>query len=262
MFDDMKKVLLVGDSHTNTKWWKNTVVPAAINSGVDAIIQVGDFGWWPEHDAFRTTVARGPIPVWFFDGNHEHFPDLKKKVNDARDIHSITDQTSPVPLFGNLGYLPRGARFNISGVSFAVVGGAHSIDRAFRKIGVSYFFDECLTAEDVKVASAGGHADVLLCHDAPAGWNIPGLPPLGELPAAWQKEEPACAQHRETLREIYEAIKPAQVVHGHYHSRYSKAVDESWGTVFVDGLNCDGFNGSLAIFEVAEGGSFSLNPVA
>ncbi len=258
VFAGVTRVLLVGDSHTNTQWWKGTVVPAALDAKVDAIIQLGDFGWWDEHNTFRTTVADSPLPVWFLDGNHEQFPALKVAVADARKRNSITDPTAPVPLFGNLGYLPRGARFTIDGVTFCAVGGAHSIDRPFRKIGVSYFFDECITIEESEIATAGGHADVLLCHDAPSGWEIPGLAPLDMLPVAWQKEESACHEHREILREIYEELTPKQVVHGHYHRMYSKAVDESWGTVFIDGLNCDGTHGSIAVFETDDDGNIQI----
>jgi predicted phosphodiesterase len=253
MFDGVRRVLLVGDSHANRRWWMNIVVPAALEQNVDAIIQLGDFGWWPNERFFRNAVANSPVPVWFLDGNHEHFPDLKSEVAYARKKNAISDATSPVPLLGSLGYLPRGARFTVDGVTFAVAGGAHSIDRGVRRLGESYFLDERLTDDDVAAITTGGHADVLLCHDAPSGWIIPGLAPVEKLPLAWRGEQVECEDHRELLRRAYEALTPTQVVHGHYHRTYSKAVDEAWGTVFVDGLNCDGAYGSLAVFEVVDG---------
>lgn len=250
------RVLLVGDSHANVAWWRDVVAPAAERLGVDAIVQLGDFGWWPNEGVFRRLVRESAKPTWFLDGNHEHHPDLAEALGHARRRHNIEDLLVPVPLKGNLGHLPRGSRFSVGDVTVACVGGAHSIDRALRKIGVSYFDGEVLSDDDVVRAGAGGHADVLLCHDAPAGWEIPGLLPRPDLPPAWRGELPRCEAHRDLLRRVYEALTPRLVVHGHYHSAYRHPVDEAWGTVEVHGLARDTMSGSLTVLSAPDGVPF------
>lgn len=246
-------VLLVGDSHANPSWWATVVAPTAEMLSVDAVVQLGDFGWWPHAGAFRRLVRDSDIPTWFLDGNHEHHPDLADVVGHARRRHGIDDPLEPVPLKGNLGYLPRGSRFSVGDATVAACGGAHSIDRALRHIGVSYFYGEVLDDDDVERAAAGGRADVLLSHDAPAGWEIPGLLPDRDLPAAWRGERPRCEAHRQQLRRVYEALTPTRVIHGHYHSAYCLEVPEPWGTVTVDGLDCDGTSYSMALLTAVDG---------
>jgi predicted phosphodiesterase len=239
-------VLLVGDTHANPTWWHQVVKAEAARLDVDAIVVLGDFGWWPHDTAFRKSVQEFQIPTWFLDGNHEHHHDLAAAVATARNRMGIDDPTSPVQLDGNLGYLPRGARFSVGDVSVACVGGTHSIDRTHRTAGVDWFAEERLDDVDIQRASQYGHVDVLLCHDAPAGWEIPGLRPDAQLPPTWQTERPICREHRQRLREIFVALTPRHVVHGHYHSAYSLDVVEAWGTVHVDGLDCDDEPHSLA----------------
>jgi hypothetical protein len=247
------QVLLVGDVHANQAWWDNVVVPTAEERGVDAIVQLGDFGWWPNAGSFRRGVRAGSVPTWFLDGNHEHFPDLAEVVGHARRRQGITDLTTPVQLKGNLGYLPRGSRFVVGGAAVVCVGGARSIDRAFRTLGKSFFHQECLDDGDVERATAAGRAEVLLSHDAPAGWPIPGLLDGADLPVAWRGERPKCEEHRALLRQVFVAVEPRRVVHGHYHSAYLLEVAEPWGTVSVDGLDCDGGRHSLAVLHCVDG---------
>src|SRR5215510_4270168 len=177
------RVLFVGDTHGNDVYWAERVVPAARDHGVDQILQVGDFGWWPWAHGFLRLVAASEVPVWFLDGNHEHHDYLAASVRRSRRDHDIGDLLAPVPLDGAISYLPRGCRLDLEGVRVAILGGAHSVDRGARLPGHDWFPAETISSADLDDLAAGGIADLFVTHDAPAGYDIPGLTPERLVPA-------------------------------------------------------------------------------
>ena len=116
---------------------------------------------------------------------------------------------------------------------------AASIDRASRISGVNWFSEERINGSDISAVAAGGHADILITHDAPAGWQIPGIMSEGPLPTSWYLEIPSCAEHRERVREVIELVTPSTLIHGHYHSAYQQRSAESWGTLDTFELDCN-----------------------
>ncbi len=245
------RVLLVGDTHSNTTWLTRTAIPTAHRDSADLIIQLGDFGWWPGQpsgDAFIEAARRSPLPVWWIDGNHEHHDDLIRRREDAG-----LDRRDPLHLGGNLTQLARGARVDLDGVHALVCGGAHSIDRQLRNPGQTWFEAEHITDADITECATGGHANILFSHDAPAGWDVPGLIPDEVLPPRLRAELTACWSHRRALGHGFAAATPSLVVHGHYHSGYATTFAAPWGPVEVVGLNCDGTAGNLAMLDCADG---------
>lgn len=179
------RVLCVGDTHSNLPAWSMDVEAAIAHEAADLVIQVGDFGWWPSRaQGFIDRAAAAPVPVYFIDGNHEHHIELADAVARTRATTGQVD--GPVPLAGNLSYLPRGTRLALGGVTVCVMGGAHSIDRASLHPGRGWFPQEAIGDADIERAEQGGPADVLISHDAPAGWTIPNLAPR---PAAVEMAE-------------------------------------------------------------------------
>ena len=248
------RVLLVGDTHANITWLTRAVIPIARREHADLILQLGDFGWWPGNDAgdaFIEAARRSPGPLWWIDGNHEHHDDLARR----RQVAGL-DRGAPLPLGGNLTYLPRGARIDLDGVSAVVCGGAHSIDRQLRNPGQSWFEAERITDADIAQAVSGGRADILVSHDAPAGWEVPGLIPDELLPPRLHAELPACQSHRRVLAEVFTGVTPSLVVHGHYHSAYGTTFDAPWGPVEISGLDCDGTAGNMALLDCTDGSWF------
>jgi hypothetical protein len=249
------RILLVGDTHANVMWLENVVLKAAQVLGVDAVCQLGDFGYWPEKSPlFLESARNSPVPFYFLDGNHEHHPLLNEHVAEARALHGLAG-TEPVPLGGNLYYLPRGARVDWGGVQVAVLGGANSIDRGLRTEGVDWFPQEAVTASDVERLSAGGHCQVLLTHDAPSAAFLPLPVPVER---AWLRELETCERGREVLNDAVDAVQPELLVHGHYHRRWALPVVRPWGSYTVVGLSEDGSDiaGNLALLECENGGFF------
>lgn len=253
------RVLLVGDTHGNVAWLERVVFAAAEHHSVDLIFQVGDFGWWPRiatNDAFRTTAQRAPVPLCWIDGNHEDHLRLEADIDEAGGPNA----EGLVGLGGNLSFVLRGSRFDFDGVSVVACGGAHSIDRRARTPGVDWFDEEHITDDDIERCVAGGHADVFICHDAPAGWTIPNLPSEHGLPNLWHVELPECWDHRRRVGRIMDGVMPNLVVHGHYHSGYRTSLDTEWGPMEIVGLSEDGTSDNLAILH-CENGSWRIEPV-
>ena len=233
-------VLFVGDTHANTAFLENAVLPTAAALEVDAIIQVGDFGFDSSSSDFIDLAAsakkRFGLDVWFLDGNHENHDFLHAEL---AQLSGREFPREPVNIAGGLWYLPRGARFVAAGLTAVAVGGAVSIDRAARTPGIDWFPSERLNNADLEAIAALGPCDLFVSHDAPSGWTIPGLLSELDLPEFWKPELEACNEHRFRVREAFDAIQPRILVHGHYHVPYRMELTEDWGTVSAFGLDCD-----------------------
>lgn len=257
-----ESALFVGDTHGDAGWLKSVVLPTAVKMGIHTIIQVGDFGYWPESRKFmqvvKTARERLGVDVWFIDGNHEHFTKLHNDVRAAQEVAGVPEgNRDPVELAPGFVYLPRGSRVWVAGRSVACVGGAASINRADLIVGTSWFPEERINDSDIEAVAAGGHADILITHDAPSGWRIPGTALEGSLEDSWELELPTCEQHRERVREVLELVTPSTLIHGHYHSAYEHRSAESWGRLETFGLDCNESQGwGVALRKVDGGLSF------
>jgi hypothetical protein len=236
--------LFVGDTHADAGWLKFVVLPTAVKIGITTIIQVGDFGYWPDSRKFlnivKTAREKFGVDVWFIDGNHEHFTALNRDVRAAQVAAGGAEgDRDPVELSPGFIYLPRGSRISVAGRSVACVGGAASINRRDLILGKSWFLEERINDSDIAAVAAGGHADILITHDAPAGWHIPGAWSEGPLPISWIPELPSCDEHRARVRDVLELVTPSTLIHGHYHTAYEHWSTESWGRLDTFGLDCN-----------------------
>ena len=70
--------MVVGDVHGNTVFMRSAIERASVR-GINTILQVGDFGYWPHtksgekflKDLERFAAERN-VTVWWIDGNHEN----------------------------------------------------------------------------------------------------------------------------------------------------------------------------------------------
>lgn len=213
------RILAAGDSHGNLEHFVQELLPAAVNHEVDAIVQVGDFGYtWPgSHGRFESldaALAMAGLTLYWLDGNHDNYTDLQHR--------GIWGSDKPEPMTDNVTYLPRGARWEWGGVSFMAVGGAISIDKARRIQGLSWWPEESLSYGQIERAREGGEVDVMFTHDCPAG--VRPLEKFLDTETARfgvpYKTEFDSTMHRKALAQVTEVAKPALLVHGHYHHRY------------------------------------------
>ena len=128
---------------------------------------------------------------------------------------------------------------------FGFLGGAFSIERRDRTLGIDWWQHEVTDTDDV--ARLGDDAlDVLITHDSPAGIN---------LLSSWRlpsEDQVRADEVRALIAQATAATSPRLVVHGHWHHGYEseltwidRATTElsgelTWDSSRVVGLGCDG----------------------
>jgi hypothetical protein len=246
------KVAIAGDWHGNGGWAEQ-VIYRAHEEGADAMIQVGDFGFWTPGissemylDRVSDAVSDTGIVFHWLPGNHEYWPGLPGDAGRG---------TRPSLVNGNLIYLPIGYRWEWWGKKFMAVGGAFSIDRFMRSEGRSYWNEELLTDEDVTWCTHQPHGvDVMFAHDCPRGVSIPGIGPDSKPrggASLWPDDMlHGAQQHRIKLREIWDAHKPQRFYHGHYHVDHLTY----FGPTIFRGLDMDGtsYHGNVTYLTPAD----------
>jgi predicted phosphodiesterase len=117
---------------------------------IKAIIQVGDYGWYPflrkKFEEFKPD-----IPIYWIDGNHEDFTDLYDK----------TEVTEMAP---NQFYVPRGTVLELDGKKVAFLGGAGSVDY---RVNRHWDIREVISDEQFARLDAVESVDVLVTHTPP-----------------------------------------------------------------------------------------------
>lgn len=273
------KILTIGDTHGDLSSLCNIALPQAAKHNINLIIQVGDFGYW-EHfedgqrflNKLSKHLVRRGITLWWLDGNHENHPMLWDKYTADPDNNGFME------IRENLWYMPRGSVFTLDNVRFLVLGGAFSIDKESRLVRemihrghkpfsvhegdssirqwekdgdhTQWWPTEMITDVDVNVAIQNaleaGPIDVMLTHDCPTNISIPGIHSVDKwkYPQTWE--------NRDRLQEVFDAVQPKLLVHGHYHTAYTGRIplkEEGWGCR-VEGLANDGFQGFSIVLDL------------
>lgn len=212
----MTKILILGDTHGS---YYGLETALAANPDINIVYQLGDWGFmWAGKSVvseINELLKQHNYYMFFHDGNHEDFRMLPPR-----------DTPAPVQIADNITYMPRGCSWTWDGVKFLSLGGGVSIDKYGRKVGLTWFFDEEISEEEVDRACAVGKVDIMLTHDSP---NNPVLQQFlenfgsleGFFGAAGIRLEQESAANRERLDRVYAACQPKLVIHGHYHHRYS-----------------------------------------
>lgn len=229
------RLLVAGDVHGNLAWMR-TLCDLAAQHGCDAVLQLGDFGYWPHYPdgvRFLQHVSRHAthtgLNVYWIDGNHEN--------HDA--LAALAPRDGFITVSERCLYVPRGHRWTWRGVRFGALGGAFSIDWRDREPGKSWWPEEIPTVEDVERLGTAP-LDVLVTHEAPAGVPLEGY----RLPA---EDEVRAEEVRRHVRSAVEATLPTLVLHGHWHRRNTyelawpteKRGELVWRSTLVEGLAAD-----------------------
>ena len=223
-----------------------TLVAAAADAGAQQLLQLGDLAHYDTgdpavfHRAVDMLLRRHQMPCTFIDGNHDHMPWLTSRPATG-GLHQLGDA---------LTYAGRGARWTWAGLQFMAVGGAATFNPARRTAAVDWWPEqELISPCDEAKAIGGGTVDVLVCHEIPAGIDVPG-----------DVRFPRGTQVRDTLARVVAATKPALVLHGHRHLRTSSAVRTGDVTAYVEGLaRIDAAAGDAVV--VLELPSLDLSPL-
>ena len=214
------RIGLLGDTHGNHAWIKFAARQFE-ELGITTVIQVGDLGVSANvreaHRWDRTNKylrLRG-ITMLVAPGNHDDY-DYIDRMTPRED--GWLQYRSQILL------APRGLRTEMGGRSFVWLGGAGSVDRTLREQwrregnGQRYWWpQEAVTDQDVANTVAGGHADVMVAHDAPFG--VPEIDVrLVRTKHRWDTEDLQYAHAcRETFTRAVAGVQPELLLHGHYH---------------------------------------------
>lgn len=229
-------VVIAGDWHSDIPWGRRVVglLPDLLpRENPRVLLHAGDFGIWAHGDGVAfldlldRSLARSNGLIYFLDGNHEDHPHLHHLAGGP-------DPSGPVALRERIFWLPRGYRWTWHGRTWLALGGAVSVDRADRVFGVDWFPEEEISEAQTQRVMDAGRADVMLCHDAPAGVPLQ----LPAPPSWWDRNDLArSALHRERLRAIVEEVRPAYLMHGHYHLQHTTMAHMPYGPLVAVGFD-------------------------
>lgn len=215
----MTQIGLLGDVHGNHAWIK-FAARQFHTLGITTVIQVGDLGVssdrgesnrWDRTDRYLRTYG---ITLLVAPGNHENYDYIEA-------MHQREDGWFQYR--SNILLAPRGLRTEMRGRTFVWLGGAGSVDRTRREedrmsgARRSWWPQEAITRDDVATTVAGGHANIMISHDAPVG-----VPEIDDrLPATehlWNSDDLEYAHAcRERFTKAVAGVQPDLLVHGHYH---------------------------------------------
>ena len=178
-------ILLSGDFHGNAKKELDILTAEYLRSkyndqqfqSIRYHIILGDGGFfWPgceEIDAHSYRVlGERPFPVLCVIGNHEpmlgmSLPELDIGIGET--VYLVNEK----PL---VAYLKRGRVYHIDGFKFLVLGGARSIDKAYRTPGKTWWEREYWSAEEqdalLELLVADQDFDYVLSHTGPNSVNV------------------------------------------------------------------------------------------
>jgi len=128
------KILALGDSHCDAKYL-DRAVRVASREGCDALLQLGDFGYFehlPEGRKFLQLLefylaqasreSGTDLLFYWIDGNHDNHEMLWDKYGVGKDGISNGEF---VPIRDHIIYIPRGHRWEWDGTRFLACGGAY-----------------------------------------------------------------------------------------------------------------------------------------
>lgn len=256
------KIGIVGDTHGNSAVTLK-ILDELKAQDIDTIVHVGDFGFWPGKAGglflaqVNTHLAKNGQTLYVTPGNHEDYTFLKSLW-----IHEDGWGRAREHIL----VAPRGHRWEWDGVSFVSLGGAPSVDRAWRLKAQRaqgfpvWWKEEDITPEDMDKTISGGYADVMIAHDAPFG--VPAVERgIAGNPFNFTEADLRYAyEGRLKMREVVDAVAPKFFFHGHYHFKVHEpieldSINEDTGLphkVQIRGLAADGAPFSNGILDLSE----------
>lgn len=251
---EFEMIGIAGDWHGN-KAWVRTAIERMGELGIKHVLHVGDFGFWPGNHGQKYLhrvnkfLKLHSITLYVTLGNHEDYVQVS-----ALQPHPTLEGFVYNRDYPNIVVAKRGARWEWNGVSFVSLGGANSIDFTHRTENISWWKGERIALGDIYRTVEGGHADIMIAHDCPAGVNIFGN--HRDEKNGWTPTELEYAhQSRYALRQAVDGVKPDILFHGHYHrfldltSELNDGVEDY--SLRSIGLDMDDSRHNLIVFETA-----------
>ena len=214
----MSRIFITGDTHGDIDFHKlnsKNFPQGKELTKEDYVIVCGDFGiCWDggaQDKYLREWYESKPWTTLFIDGNHENFSLLSQYPEEdffGGKVHRI----SPSIL-----HLERGEIFMLNGKTFFAMGGASSIDKAYRRVGVSWWPEEIPSEEEFlngnkNLSLHDDKVDIILTHTAPAYYHQQSV-----------KRDYGADKVNRYLQTIFDCVDYKKWFCGHYH------IDEDFG---------------------------------
>ena len=211
------KILVIGDVHNQFNDL-NTIIN---KKKPDLVICCGDFGYWPAFNKSQGILPLSYIKLQtaekllFCDGNHEDHWALRDRTTNELEPGII--------------YQPRGSTYTLpDGRIILFMGGALSIDKNLRTIGVDWFPEETITQKDLDNLS-DIKVDIFITHTCPVEL-------VNALTVNYPEKGVEPSNH--ALSELWQKYKPDLWFLGHWH-QYLKTTLENTN---VYALSAPGFS--------------------
>jgi len=196
----------------------------------DITIQLGDNAYFWMNEQATGKIKPGNSKVYLLPGNHEDWFQIEGKIGRlGRD---------PIEVEKNLFYCPIGSVLKLDDIRIMFIGGADSIDKKARHIGVTWFPQEILTQKDVDFCTEYPFKIDMICsHTCPWVFNV--FNALGIYEKAYDPTS-------RYLDLVFNALHPSFWAFGHWHDYItgeykrchwhglSHAVNTKWWMVLDD----------------------------
>ncbi len=210
---EKRKLYFLGDLHAGFKFLTHTIQVDKITN--TTIVQVGDFGiGFLDNEAsllkkLNQVLVASSSNLFAIRGNHDR-PSAFHNSKIESKIELIKDYTVK----------------NIEGVNILFIGGAISIDRVQRKVGISYWRDEAFVFDKEKLNEAVAmcsRLDIVVTHSAP---NAAPPKDKGNIVFAYERVDRELSSdikdersaHDELLNYLIRiGLKPTHWYYGHFH---------------------------------------------
>lgn len=242
-FPDSANIAVAGDWHGNVRWVSQLVNFLATQKGITHILHVGDFGIMTQNEShylrcLEEATERSGVEIYFIRGNHDNPDYLDSLRLDERGFAPLHFSAAAPRVF----YVPDGTFMTWRGRTILGIGGAVSIDKNLRYAGIDWWPNEVTPSDILDTVLPRvpvGGVDVIISHDAPELAAVPLDPAFAALFSSEVVEE--CERHRVMFQQIVDAVRPRNLIHGHYHVFYDEEFTHpelAYGTRCV-GLDCD-----------------------
>ena len=196
----------------------------------DFLIIAGDFGFvWNMFQSNATEerwlryFAKRKFTTLFIDGNHENFDRLNSyEVSEFKGgkVHKISESVY---------HLMRGQIYDFGGRSIFTLGGALSIDRDHRELGVSWWEDEMISQSDIataweNLAKFDNKVDIVITHTCPRFV----IPRVIKLSMADKVDD----YNSKILQDFYDKIEFKKWYFGHFHE--DAKIDDKFRVLYHD----------------------------
>lgn len=179
----------------------------------DIIIQAGDNAYYWKNDTENIGAIKPQnTKVYLVPGNHENW-DMFEELVGRHGKH-------PVEIEPNIFMCPIGSTLEVNGQTILFVGGADSIDKAYRIWKKSWWEQEILTYDDFKYIEANvKKVDIVVSHTCPEYFTM----------HKWSMTDKLRDPSRQILNFVYEKYLPKLWYFGHWHQfQYGRYYNCDW----------------------------------